>query len=57
LAYVIVNGNNINKQMIEDGYGWEYTYNLPYKYQSEFKEAQKTAELKNNGLRDPNVTG
>ena len=56
LAYVIVNGNNINKQMIEDGYGWEYTYNLPYKYQSEFKEAQKTAELKNNGLRDPNVT-
>ena len=36
--------------MIEDGYAWEYTYNLPYKYQSEFKEAQKTAELKNNGL-------
>ena len=50
LAYVFVNGNNINKQMIEDGYAWEYTYNLPYKYQSEFKEAQKTAELKNNGL-------
>lgn len=55
LAYVIVNGENINKQMIEDGYGWEYTYNLPYKYQDEFKKAQKTAELKNNGLRDPKI--
>lgn len=56
LAYVFAWNVNINKQMIEDGYGWEYTYNLPYKYQSEFKEAQKTAELKNNGLRDPKVT-
>ena len=50
LAYVLVWNVNINKQMIEDGYGWEYTYNLPYKYQTEFKEAQKTAELKNNWL-------
>nr|DAW73486.1 MAG TPA: nuclease-like protein [Caudoviricetes sp.] len=36
--------------MIEDGYGFEYTYNLPYKYQSEFKSAQKTASEKKFGL-------
>ena len=46
LGYVVVNWTNLNKKMIEDGYGFEYTYNLPYKYQSEFKSAQKTASEK-----------
>lgn len=50
LGYVVVNGQNLNQKMIEDGYGFEYTYNLPYKYQSEFKSAQKTASEKKFGL-------
>lgn len=50
LGYVVLNGVNLNQKMIEDGYGFEYTYNLPYKYQSEFKSAQKTALEKKFGL-------
>lgn len=50
LGYVVVNGINLNQKMIEDGYWFEYTYNLPYKYQSEFKSAQKTASEKKFGL-------
>nr|DAJ43361.1 MAG TPA: nuclease-like protein [Caudoviricetes sp.] len=50
LGYVVVNGANLNQKMIEDGYGFEYTYNLPYKYQSEFKSAQKIASEKKFGL-------
>lgn len=50
LGYVIANGVNMNQKMIEDGYGFEYTYNLPYKYQSEFKAAQKIASEKKFGL-------
>ena len=47
LAYVFLGSENINKKIIKDWYGWEYTYDKPYKYQSYFKEAQKLAE-KNN---------
>lgn len=50
LAYVFYNWVNINQKMIADWYWWEYTYNLPYKYQTEFKNAQKTAETNNLGL-------
>lgn len=55
LAYVFVKWVNINKKMIADGYGWEYTYNLPYKYQKEFKEAMSNAEKNNLGLRSSNA--
>ena len=50
LGYVFYNWVNINQKMIADWYWWEYTYNLPYKYQTEFKEAQKTSEKNNLGL-------
>ena len=50
LGYVVANGVNLNQKMIEDGYGFEYTYNLPYKYQSEFKSAQQIASEKKFGL-------
>lgn len=50
LGYIVANGQNLNQKMIEDGYGFEYTYNLPYKYQSEFKTAQKIASEKKFGL-------
>lgn len=44
LAYVFIWSININSKMIESWYAKEYTYNKAYKYQSEFKKAQKNAE-------------
>lgn len=56
LRYVFLeNGTNFNKQMIEEGYGHEYTYNLPYKYQQEFKDAEKQATTNKKGLWADNV--
>lgn len=40
----------VNKAIIQNGYGFEYTYNLPYKYQSEFKTAQEYATTNKLGL-------
>lgn len=39
-----------NKYMIEQGYGYEYTYDKPFTYQEEFKKAQRTAEAEKRGL-------
>ncbi|MDO8514257.1 MAG: thermonuclease family protein [bacterium] len=51
LAYVFLSdGMSFNKYMISEGYGHEYTYNLPYKYQSEFKAAEKQAREEKKGL-------
>jgi len=51
LAYIFTAGNaNFNKLMIEEGYAYEYTYNLPYKYQNEFKTAQNEARTAQKGL-------
>lgn len=51
LRYVFLEeGANFNKKLILEGYANEYTYNTPYKYQQEFKEAQKEAEEKMAGL-------
>lgn len=51
LAYVFLeDGTNFNKYMIQEGYGYEYTYNLPYKYQKEFKLAQEQAKSQKKGL-------
>jgi micrococcal nuclease len=50
LRYVYLNNENINQKMIEEGYGFEYTYKTPYKYQKEFKESQKRAQQKSSGL-------
>lgn len=41
---------NINKVMVAEGFAYEYTYDLPYKYQSEFKTAQQNAQLTKKGL-------
>ncbi len=46
-----------NKFMIEEGYADEYTYRLPYKYQTEFKAAQKSAENGKKGLWAPGACG
>ena len=51
LRYVYLeDGTLYNKTIIAEGYAHEYTYNLPYKYQSEFKQAQKDAEQAEKGL-------
>jgi micrococcal nuclease len=56
LAYVYrEDGLFFNKKMIEGGYAYEYTYNLPYRYQAEFKEAQRMAEEWKRGLWAPGV--
>lgn len=43
-------GTLFNKWMIANGYGHEYTYNLPYKYQAEFEEAERLARENKLGL-------
>ena len=58
LAYVYrADGLFYNKWMIENGYAHEYTYKLPYTYQTEFKAAQKQAEESKLGLWNPNTCG
>ncbi len=51
LAYVF-RGDDLffNLEMVKQGYAHEYTYSTPYKYQSEFKEAEKEAESSKKGL-------
>lgn len=56
LRYVWLGDNtNFNKLMISEGYAHEYTYAVPYKYQTEFKEAVKEAEESSRGLWSPNT--
>lgn len=43
-------GTNINKLMIENGYAKEFTYDVPYRYQSEFVVTQRTAQEQKRGL-------
>src|SRR3990172_8750190 len=55
LRYVFLeNGstNNmlINKEIISEGYGHEYTYRIPYKYQNDFKNAEQIAREAQKGL-------
>ena len=58
LVYVFLkDGTNFNKMMIEQGFAYEYTYNLPYKYQQEFKLAEQTAREQKIGLWADNVCG
>lgn len=54
LRYIfLLDGTNVNKTLISEGYAFEYTYNTPYKYQAEFKAAQKDAETNHRGLWSP----
>ncbi len=56
LAYIYRDdGLFYNKYMIEQGYAHEYTYDTPYKYQTDFKNAQKQAEVSKAGLWSPNT--
>jgi micrococcal nuclease len=51
LAYVFLkDGTSFNEIMIKNGYGYEYTYDVPYIYQKEFKNAEKFARENKRGL-------
>lgn len=54
LRYVFLqDGTNFNQMMIAQGFAHEYTYNLPYKYQTQFKFAEREAREKELGLWSP----
>lgn len=56
LRYIILeDGTNFNKLMIAEGYAYEYTYSSPYKYQSEFKQAEINARNSKIGLWTDNI--
>jgi micrococcal nuclease len=56
LAYVwLDDGTFVNQQMIEEGYAHEYTYRNPYKYQSDFREAEQRARDDEVGLWSPDT--
>jgi len=51
LAYIYMeNGVLFNRYMIAEGYGYEYTYDLPYRYQAVFKAAEVSARAAKKGL-------
>lgn len=51
LAYVYTeDGQMVNRKMIADGYAYEYTYMVPYAYQSEFRDLQRFAKTNGRGL-------
>lgn len=50
LRYVYLEDENINQLLIEEGYGFEYTFRTAYKYQSGFRRAQQEASETGRGL-------
>lgn len=55
LAYVWLGKTLYNLELIEEGYAYEATYAGPYRYQAEFKDAEKDARDHNRGLWNPRV--
>lgn len=56
LRYVFTEENiNVAQELISSGFAHEYTYNLSYKYQKGFKEAQQFAEKNALGLWAPDA--
>lgn len=54
LAYVLLpDGMFFNEYMVTQGYAHEYTYSVPYKYQTKFKAAEKAARITRKGLWAP----
>ena len=53
LRYVYLDGKDIGLDIITNGYGHEYTYNVPYNKQAQYKTAESTAEQNNLGLWAP----
>lgn len=54
LRYIwLLDGRMANYEIIAQGYGFEYTYDLPYRYQAEFRAAQNAARAAQAGLWAP----
>lgn len=55
LAHVFLHsGVNVNHEIISQGYGYEYTYRAQnYLYKSDYKSAQKQAQIHDRGLWSP----
>jgi len=45
LWYLWLNWKNLNEELIKNWFAFEYTYNKAYKYQNDFKQAEKTADF------------
>lgn len=50
LGYAYVGDVLLNKEIIRQGYGHEYTYSKPYQFQTDFKAAQQEAREAKVGL-------
>src|SRR6478752_2786368 len=50
LVYVWVDGQLFNLEMINAGFAHEYTYDAPYRYQQQFKDAERAAANSGAGL-------
>ncbi len=50
LRYIFLSDIDFGKQMIEQGYAHEYTYDIPYKYQSAYQAAERQAREGKKGL-------
>jgi micrococcal nuclease len=50
LAYIMLGEINVNEKMIADGYAREYTYQTPYRYQHDFRSAERRARLTGLGI-------
>ena len=58
LRYIFLeDGTNYQDYMIRQGYAHEYTYKLPFKYQTQFKQAEAEARLNKRGLWADGVCG
>lgn len=56
LAYLwLPGGKFVNYNMVRQGYAHEYTYDLPYRYQSKFRTAQAWARTHDKGLWSPST--
>ena len=50
LRYVYLGDTLVNEKIIAEGYGYEYTYHIPYLHQAEFKNAELLAQESKKGL-------
>jgi micrococcal nuclease len=54
LLYVwLPDGRLLNRELIASGYAQEYTFRTPYRFQAEFRQAQREAEAAGRGLWAP----
>jgi micrococcal nuclease len=58
LRYVyLADGTLFNLQLIQQGYAHEYTFQVPYQFQDQFRQAQAQARQQNKGLWSPTTCG